>query len=381
MKRIMIITVMLAFSILVGCGENSATKGDKEAGILEEKKQTHEVWSKEQAKDWYEQWGWLRGANFNPSTAINQIDMWSAETFDPETIDRELGYAESIGFNSMRVYLHHVPWKQDPEGFKKRVSQYLDIADKHGISTMFVFFDDCWNPTYKPGRQPDPKPGVHNSGWVQDPGSVIHDEDSAKVLYPVLEKYVKDVMGHFANDKRIVLWDLYNEPGNSGYSEKSLPLLKKVFHWGREVNPSQPLSAGVWTKAASDEKLDLRALGEFQLSNSDVITYHNYFDDKVHQRWIDSLKEEGRPMLCTEYMARLRNSRFDNIMPMLKKENVGAYNWGLVAGESNTIYAWRTPIPDGSEPEVWFHDIFRKDGTPYSEEEAELIRTLTAPGK
>jgi len=149
-----------------------------------------------------------------------------------------------------------------------------------------------------------------------------------------------------------------------------LPLLQKAFDWAREVNPSQPLSVGVWNS-------DLIELNNFQLANSDVITYHNYSDRDTHKKWIDSLKTYGRPLICTEYMARTRNSTFQTIMPMLKEENIGAYNWGLVSGKSNTIYAWDTPIPSGKEPEIWFHDIFRKDGTPYSQEEVELIKRLT----
>ena len=157
---------------------------------------------------------WLRGANFTPSTAINQLEFWQEETFDPETIDRELGWAEEIGFNCMRVYLHHLAWEVDKEGFKDRMGQYLAIADKHNIRTIFVFFDDCWNPTYSAGKQPDPKPGVHNSGWVRDPGDLLF---TSPELVDVLEAYVKDILETFKDDKRIVLWDLYNEPGNSGY--------------------------------------------------------------------------------------------------------------------------------------------------------------------
>jgi hypothetical protein len=326
-----------------------------------------EVWSKSQANTWYETKGWLRGSDFIPSTAINQLEMWQAETFDTATINRELGWAESIGMNSMRVYLHHAAWAIDRDGFKNRVDQYLAIADKHHISTIFVFFDDCWNPRYQTGKQPDPKPGIHNSGWIRDPGDLIHDDST---LVVTLESYVKDVLTQFANDKRIVLWDLYNEPGNSGYGNKSMPLLQRVFLWGRQVNPSQPLSVGVWNKELVD-------LNNFQLANSDVTTYHNYSEPEEHQRWIDSLKTYGRPLICTEYMARTRNSRFDNIMPLLKKENIAAYNWGLVAGKTNTIYAWDTPMPDGKEPKIWFHDIFRKDGTPYKKEEVALIKQLT----
>ncbi|MBG9375053.1 1,4-beta-xylanase [Panacibacter sp. DH6] len=326
------------------------------------------VWTKEQANEWYSKQGWIRGSNFTPGSAINQLEMWQKETFDPATIDKELGFAEGIGFNTMRVFLHHVAWEVDPEGFKKRVNEYLAIADKHHIKTMFVFFDDVWDENYAAGKQREPKPGVHNSGWIRDPGKLFYETNPAVVA--TLEKYVKDILTTFKNDHRILMWDVYNEPGNSGYKGKSLYLLSLVFRWGRQINPVQPLSAGVWAK-------DLTELNTFQLANSDIITYHNYDDEKVHAEVIDSLQKYGRPLICTEYMARTRGSKFQNIMPMMKQKNVGAINWGFVAGKTNTIYAWDTPIPDGSEPKVWFHDIFRKDGSPYSKEEVDLIKSLT----
>lgn len=354
-----ILFVILASIILAGCNEQPITR---------------EVWTKEQANEWYKQWGWLRGANFIPSTAINQLEMWQAETFDPATIDRELGWAANIDMNCMRVYLHHAAWEIDKDGFKKRINNYLDIADKYHISTIFVFFDDCWNPTFQVGKQPAPKPGVHNSGWLRDPGDLYYKGDSAK-LEPVLEMYVKDILTTFKDDKRIVLWDLYNEPGGSNpygmNGEKSLPLLRKVFTWGRTVNPSQPLSAGVWTQQFPN-------LNKFQLENSDVITYHTYEPLEEHLKLISELKSYGRPMICTEYMARTRNSTFESIMPMLKAENIGAINWGLVAGKTNTIFAWDTPLGDVTEPPVWFHDIFRANGTPYKQEEVDLIKRLTS---
>lgn len=324
------------------------------------------VWSIEKANAWYSEYQWINGADFLPSTAINQLEMWQADSFDPVTIEKELGWAEGIGFNTMRVYLHSLAWKQDQEGFKKRVDQYLAIADKHHIKTIFVFFDDCWNKQAKIGKQPEPKLGIHNSGWVQDPG----DPDSRQEAnFPVLEKYVKDVMTRFKTDKRILLWDLYNEPGNSDKLNTSLPLLKSVFSWARAVNPTQPISAGLWA-------WNFKELNAFQALNSDVITYHNYEEPQWHQRVIDLLRSHGRPMICTEYMARTRGSRFENIMPMLKKENIGAINWGLVDGKSNTKYAWDTPLKDGREPKEWFHEVFRKDGTPYKIEEVELIKKL-----
>jgi hypothetical protein len=262
-------------------------------------------------------------------------------------------------------------WKQDPAGFKKRVDQYLSIADKHHIQTMFVFFDDCWNKVPKAGKQPEPKPGVHNSGWEQDPGQPASNDTT---LFPELEKYVKEILTSFRSDKRVLLWDLYNEPGNSGKRDSSLPLLKKVFQWAREVNPEQPISAGLWA-------WDFEKLNAFQIQNSDVITYHDYEEPQWHQRVIELLKANGKPLICTEYMARTRNSRFSNILPLLKKQNVGAINWGFVSGKSNTIYAWDTPIADGSQPIEWFHDIFFKDGTPYRQDEVNLIKKLNSDSK
>ncbi|MDQ2720203.1 MAG: cellulase family glycosylhydrolase [Bacteroidota bacterium] len=325
------------------------------------------VWSKEKANHWYATKGWIRGSNFIPSSAINQLEMWQKETFDTATINRELGFAENIGFNAMRVFLHHVAWQVDAEGFKKRMNTYLNIAHKHHVNTIFVIFDDCWNDNYKAGKQPAPKTGIHNSGWLRDPGTLYHTEPA---LGDTLEEYVKDILTTFKNDKRILLWDLYNEPGNSAYGNQSLDLLKKVFSWARQINPDQPVSAGLWNK-------DLKELNRFQLANDDVITYHNYSDEAEHKKVIDSLKAYGRPLICTEYMARPRRSKFQNIMPLLKQNNVGAINWGFVSGKTNTIYAWDTPMPGGAEPKVWFHDIFRKDGTPYSMEEVKFIKSLT----
>ncbi len=326
------------------------------------------VWSLEKARQWQEDNNWISGANFNPSTAINQLEMWQEESFDPQTIDRELGYAEGIGFNTMRVYLHSLAYKADPKGFLKRVENYLSIADKHHIKTIFVIFDDVWNPTPKIGKQPEPRPGIHNSGWVQDPGDPASKDESK---FPELEIYVKDLINKFSKDHRILMWDLYNEPGNSGKFSASVPLLSKVFQWAREVNPSQPLTVGIWQWSKNYQEVN-----EIQALNSDIISYHHYGDPEDHLKIINLLKTHGRPLVCTEYMARTRNSRFSNIMPMLKAEGVGAINWGLVSGKSNTIYQWDTPIPFGAEPDEWFHDVFRKDGTPYREDEVKLIKKL-----
>ena len=222
------------------------------------------IWTKQQANDWYKKQGWLVGADFLPSTAINQLEMWQAETFDSATIDRELGWAHNIGMNVMRVYLHDLAWQEDPEGFKNRMNRYLAISTKNQIKTLFTIFDDCWNPDPVIGKQPDPKPGIHNSGWVRSPSKTVHD-DATQWTY--LEKYVKDVLTTFRNDDRVLMWDLYNEPGNSSYNETSMPLLKKIFEWAWTVRPSQPLTAATWydNKDFNTFQLAIRTLSLFTI--------------------------------------------------------------------------------------------------------------------
>jgi hypothetical protein len=365
LKNAFLLIAILSFCSVTGYAQKKNAKAPVSVNA------TGVKWSAAKAAEWYSKLPWISGANYLPSTAINQLEMWQAATFDTTTIAREFSWAKNIGFNAMRVYLHSLAWKQDASGFKQRMDQYLAIADRNGIRTIFVFFDDCWNPTPKTGKQPEPKPGVHNSGWVQDPGQQASYDSSN---FPFLESYVTDVLKTFGKDSRILLWDLYNEPGNSGKKDSSAALLTKVFQWARKVNPEQPVSAGLWA-------WEFEKLNEIQLTNSDVLTYHNYEDPQWHRRTLELFKATGRPMICTEYMARTRNSRFSNIMPMLKEKNIGAINWGFVAGKSNTIYAWDTPIPSGSQPIEWFHDIFFPTGVPYRQDEVNLIKKLNAEGK
>jgi hypothetical protein len=339
------------------------------SGFSQEKDIKKNKWTIEKATKWYNGNQWIVGANFVPSTAINQLEMWQENTFDYTTINSELKYAEDIGFNTMRVYLHSLAYKADPEGFKQRINKYLEAADQHHIKTMFVIFDDVWDKSPKIGKQPDPKPGTHNSGWVQDPGDPASREAAN---FPELEIYVKDIISTYKNDERILMWDLYNEPGNSDKFSSSVPLLEKVFAWAREINPSQPLTAGIWQWSKKFQEVNV-----IQAVNSDIITYHHYGEPEDHELVINLLKTHGRPMICTEYMARTRNSRFSNILPLLKNENIGAISWGLVAGKSNTIYEWDKPIKNGNEPVEWFHDIFRQDGSPYKTDEVNLIKKLT----
>ncbi len=343
-------------------------------------------WSEAKANHWYGQQPWLIGSNFTPSDAINQLEMWQAATFDQNEIDKELGWAQSVGMNTMRVFLHDLLWQQDAPGFRQRIDTFLTISAKHKIRPIFVLFDSCWDPFPKLGAQRAPKRGVHNSGWVQSPGANAL-QDPAQ--YPRLKQYVVGVIGAFANDPRVLAWDLWNEPNNTNHDaygsvelknkpELVLALLPQVFDWARSANPSQPLTSGVWEGDWSSSQ-KLSPMQHIQLEQSDVISFHNYSWPEDFEKKVEWLQRYHRPILCTEFMARPMGSTFDSILPVAKRLNVAAINWGLVAGKTQTYLpwdSWQKPYLD-NDPPVWFHEVFREDGKPYREREVQIMRDLT----
>jgi sialate O-acetylesterase len=343
-------------------------------------------WSEARANAWYEKQPWLVGSNYIPATAINELEMWQAETFDPATIDRELGWAEGLGMTTMRVFLHDLPWDQDAAGYRARIDRFLDIAAKHHIKPLFVLFDSCWDPDPRLGPQHAPTPGVHNSGWVQAPGARALQDASQ---HPRLRTYVTEVVRAFGKDPRVLGWDVWNEPDNtnaSSYGAKEpankvglvLALLPQVFAWAREAGPEQPLTSGVWKGDWSNDAA-LSPMERIQLEHSDVISFHNYDNGAEFEKRIVWLQRYKRPILCTEYMARGNGSTFRGSLPIARKHKVAAINWGFVAGKTQTYLpwdSWQRPYV-GREPTVWFHEIFKQDGTPYREDEVQLLRELT----
>ena len=382
MKRVFLLILLVA---VLSCAEKK-----QDIKTAHNENEIGQRWSEKKAWDWYNEQPWLVGTNFNPSTSINQLEFWQEDTFDPETINRELKWSAEMGMNLHRVYLHNLLWEQDSVGFLSRLGQYLDISDSYGIKTMFVLLDDVWHPMPKLGKQPEPIPHVHNSGWVQAPGAELlgdttrHDE---------LKGYVKGVLKRFSEDQRVLIWDVYNEPdnvaGQPGRKELevvdkqrySLALLKKVMQWSREVNPSQPLTSGIWRGEISHwGTLDsLPEVDRYMIENSDIISFHAYDGDTVNvKRKIEELKKYKRPLFCTEYIARAGGNTFQSVMPILKENKIAAINWGFVSGKTNTIYPWSSwDTTFTEEPEIWHHDILRSDGTPYRQEEVDFIQEIT----
>ncbi len=381
-------------SFLFGClviGATSALLVGEQPGVKTNPDVVHAPatpagrWSAEQANRWLDQQGWLVGCNFAASTAINQLEMFQADSFDPQTIDRELGWAESLGFNSVRVFLHDQLWQQDAKGFLDRLDKFLALADRHHIGVMFVLFDSVWDPRPQLGPQRPPKPHVHNSGWVQSPGADVLQDPAKQSL---LRDYVVGVISHFRDDRRVQVWDLWNEPENTNDNSYGaveprnkaalvLPLLEKTYLWAREAKPSQPLTSGVWIGKWGDPA-KLSPIARLQLDSSDVISFHSYDPLEQVQQRVQELRRYDRPLLCTEFMARPTGSRFESHLAWMKEQRVAAYSWGFVAGKSQTIYPWDSWQKQyTAEPTVWFHDIFRPDGTPFDPREVDLIRRVT----
>ncbi len=344
-------------------------------------------WDAARANAWYEQQPWLVGADYVPSDAINELEMFQDATFDPALNDKELGMAEAIGMNTIRVFLQDQWWLHDPRAARRRLDQFLAIAAKHHIRPILVLFDSCWEPNPRLGPQHPPIPGVHNSGWVQSPGK---ERLMDPAIEPQLQAYVEGVVGAFARDDRVLAWDIWNEPDNPGRDRaEDVPakvkrvneLLPKAFAWARAVHPRQPLTSGVWRGNWTDPAQETETT-RIQLAESDVISFHDYEWPERFQARIRELRPLGRPLICTEYMARSNGSTFDTILPIAKQEHVGAINWGLVAGKTQTYLPWnsweRPYILD--QPNIWFHDVFRQDDSPYRQREIDLIRQLTGRG-
>jgi hypothetical protein len=352
--------------------------------VLSPEAKASERWEVEKAKEWYQAQPWLVGCNFIPSNAINQIEMWQAESFDPETIGRELEWASGLGMNTVRVFLHDAVWREDPDEYYQRIDQFLELCRVHEIRPMLVFFDGVWDPDPQLGPQRPPRQGVHNSGWVQSPGRVIL-ADPAK--QDKLRPYVQGVLQRYRMDPRVLAWDLFNEPDNDNANsygplelrnkdEAASQLVQKSFEWAREVNPSQPITVCVWGDLSKPSQLS--QCTQIALKESDILTFHSYGDRRTVEGIIDQLQRQNRPVLCTEFLARAYGSTWETLLPVFRDCNVGCYCWGLVDGKTGTKYPWHTwQMPAPAEPEPWHHDMLRSDGRPYSEEEVLLIQQAT----
>ena len=324
------------------------------------------IWTSERAWEWYSKIPLQVGFNYVTSTAVNSTEMWQEETFDRETVRRELEWASDLGYNSLRVFLPYIVWEVEGNAFLRRFDLFLEIASENGLSVMPILFDDCAfdrgkDPYY--GKQPDPVPGKHNGRWTPSPGFTYADDASKQ---PMLRAYVHAVIGAHANDGRILAWDMYNEPGNTGRGNEALPLLVSAFRWARECEPSQPLTAGAWKTGLYD--YTFYAMKEL----SDIPSFHSYDKyDVTLSSWIEPIEKYNKPVFVTEWLCRERGNTVFTHLPLWAEKKISSWHWGLVLGKTQTNLWWGE---DKCEP--WQHDMLYPDGRTYDPKEFELIREL-----
>ena len=353
-------------------------------------------WTKEQAWDWYKKQPWIRGCNYMPASCANRADQWQAlgakEHF--EEMDRELAVGEKIGFNAMRIIVELQGfgiWLVDHDGFMSRFEQALQILDKHKMRAIVVLGNDCMRPKQiwqlpKPGPQPCDI-GYHGGRKLSQhgsfPGEMGHSQVDDPELKPKFYAMCEELLVKYRTDPRILFWNVWNEPGSSGRGEASLEPLREMFQLAWKIDPVQPLAADVWQGHYGMSEQDKNKAQRLAGQLSDIISYHCYAKFEDHVRIVSKLKRYyGRPLVNTEWLARIQhNDVFDNY-PMMFLEGIGAVNWGFVAGKYQTYEPWESMWaqvekgdPRAKEYDLtkWFHDLLRPSLRPYDPREIDLM--------
>lgn len=348
-------------------------------------------WSKEKAWEWYNARPWMRGCNYMSADCANRVDQWQELGFEErfKTTEEELKLMQETGFNTVRLVLEYVVWKEEHDGFMERFDRYLSLCAKYGISCMIVLANDCMPPkterwkmpyvgeqTYDWGYHGGKKHSQHAAHSEPAPHFYLDEEESREDYF----KMVTEIVTRYKNDERICIWDVYNEPGNSRRLDITLPNLKRLFELVRSIDPSQPLTVGLF-KIKGDENIPLNEIEQYALDNSDIVSYHFYMDYNEHIKIIKRLKKEGRPILNTEWLGRCLHNDVFSLFPLFYLEKIGCYNWGFVAGKYQTYEPWEgtwQKYENGSATDVdftkWFHDLYRPNHRPYDPKEIELIK-------
>ncbi len=324
-------------------------------------------WGQRRIWDWYNNIGPIKGFNYVARYAVNSTAMWQAETFDADIIDEELGWAHAAGYTSVRVQLQVVVWDADRDGFMQRFERFLELARRHGLKVTPVLFDDLNLAAIEPvtGPQPEPVPGVHNARWTPGPGA---EDVRNRAAWPKLERYVRDLVGTFKRDERILFWDLYNRVGDGGLGEHALPLMNQTFNWARDVNPRQPMAIATWGRFGS-------AIGARIHERSDFITFQSFESATTVERLLLLMEHYERPIICTAWLMRQGDNTFEEMLPLFASRRVGWYNRGLVNGKTQT-WIQQAEFRSETDPDVWQHDVFHADGEVYRQDEVVLIKAF-----
>jgi hypothetical protein len=363
--------------VLLASGNQLSSQALQEGNPIDLDKLRSARWDERRAFQYMQRFGEVKGCNYVPSDGSSIL-----HSPNKELIRREIGWARNVvGLNSVRVWVDLADYQINEEQVLTNFESFLGTCDANQIKVLPVlslqsFLDPEYDSKAAGASGPllDFHPSVHGGGWrysnrlgwpcCEPEGNIPSKTMAAWVkTKPAAEHFIRSLLSRYAKDDRVLLWDLYNEAPKA-----ARPLVETIFQWAREVNPSQPLSV-CW------QGHDL----------SDVITFHTYarpgFEtaNRNSPGWdflteLDWARAWGRPMLCTEWLARPFGNTIEAILPFYERYHIGWYVWGLCAvGPAQYQFPWDWPM-GSPPPEKWFHCLLYPDGTPYSAEEILMIR-------
>ena len=358
-------------------------------------------WTKEAAWEWYRAQPWIRGCNYMPASCANRVDQWQELGCEERfaEMDRELQVAEDIGFNTLRLLVElqgFGVWLADREGFMARFERALSVMARHKMRAIVVLGNDCMRPK-RVWQLPKPGPqsfdigyhgGRRQSQHGSFPGEIGFSQVDDPELKPKFFEMCAELLGKYRDDGRVLFWNLWNEPGNSGRGEASVAPMRELFELAWSIDPVQPLAADLW---AGDYGCDpggankaQRLAGEL----SDIVSYHCYGDYEAQIRVIRNLRRHyGRPLVNTEWLARILHNDVFSAYPLFYIERVGCTCWGFVAGKYQTFEPWESMwrrmeegAPESRDWDLtkWFHDLYRPSLRPYDPKEVALIKRFNA---
>lgn len=351
-------------------------------------------WSKEKAWKWYNARPWIRGCNYMSADCANRVDQWQELGFEErfETTESELELMKETGFNAVRLILEYVVWKEEHDGFMERLERYISLCAKYGISCMIVLANDCMPPKNELWKMPYVGKQEYVWGYHGGKKSAQHSLQTSPAPHFYLDnpesradyfRMVEEIVTKYKNDERIIVWDVYNEPGNGRRDDLTPENLKALFELVRACEPIQPLTSAVWR--IKGDGTPLSEVEQYALDHSDIVSYHFYGNYNEHIKIIHRLKKEGRPIITTEWLGRIFGNDVFSLFPLFYLERIGCYNWGFVAGKYQTYEPWegtwqmyergRCKNVDFTK---WFHDLYRPSHHPYDPKEIELIKHFSS---
>ena len=345
-------------------------------------------WTIEQANEWYNIQGWLRGCNFIGSDCSSRIDMYQSYRIDEKlaTAERELKLAQELGFNTVRLIADFDVYYAEPDSYMEVFDKYVDLCAKYGQKIMVVLAHEAQLPrgdVFVPKKMGEQ---FYTLGCHQGRAPLTEDQKALKPRHYMEIPLVRDcflemvtrTVSKYAKDERIICWNVYNEPGIT-IGERSIDILNTLFNLIRALDPIQPLCADVWRGVKGDKIQTKEELVAYELS--DVISFHSYQSFTKLVKEINFHKKTGRPLLLTEWLHRINHNNIFDLYPLFFLNNVANYCWGFVSGKTQTYEPWECMWDDWDRGEggnydftKWQHDLFRPNLRPYDPHEIELIK-------